>query len=147
VEAEYFSSPGPLFPYQTPEVLLSYVSKDRAEGEEDLSISCLTGDTGHPRSGVSKMVTKAWSACNFSDMAIPRRHLPMLSEFIGKRSGSLYRNDDFSEMGGILHGGEGFAGLPERENAVDHRPEASLRDGPVHFHEMLPRADVDATYL
>jgi hypothetical protein len=29
-----FSSSGAQFPYQTPEVLLSYVSKDAAEGEE-----------------------------------------------------------------------------------------------------------------
>jgi hypothetical protein len=52
------------FPYQTPKILLSYVSKDAAEGEEDLSISCLTGDTGYRPSGVSKMVTKAWPRRN-----------------------------------------------------------------------------------
>ena len=52
-------------PYQTPEVLLSYVSKDASEGEEVLSNSCLTGDTGHRASGVAKMVTKACLARRF----------------------------------------------------------------------------------
>jgi len=39
-----FSSSEAKFPYQTPQVLLSYVSKDGPEGEEVLSISCLTGE-------------------------------------------------------------------------------------------------------
>src|SRR4051794_34128864 len=87
-------------------------------------------------------------ACpQFSDMPIRRRHLPTLSEFIGRSSGNLYRNDDLSEMGSILHRREGFAGLSEGKDPVHYRMQPGLCDGPVHLDKMLPRAHVDAAYL
>jgi hypothetical protein len=70
LKEKIFFFSGPRIPNQTPEVLLSYVSKDGREGEEDLSNTRLTGDTSCPPSGIAKMVTKAMVAPVLTDITV-----------------------------------------------------------------------------
>lgn len=125
-----------------------YVSKDAAEGEEVLTITGLTGDTGHRVLEWGKWLPRNGGTC----FAVSKRAGIGSPGLFGtappqKRSQGRYRNDDLAEMRSIFHRGEGFPGLSEGKNPIHYGTEAGLSDGAVHFQEMLARADVDAAYL
>src|SRR6202034_1826418 len=112
-----------------------------------LSISCLTGDTGHRVPESPKLVTKACHVWLFLTSQLGGKWLSGHSYVYRLKSGILYGNHDFAEMGGIFHSGEGLAGLPKGKYPVDYRAEAGLGNGPVHCYKMLARAHVNAAYL